>query len=173
MRSSVLLALLLVPLLLHAGPPSPRLNDIKLPSDIAKRAPDKQRLRVVNIWATWCVPCVHEMPDLEKVHRDFRGRGIEIIGVSLDDAIPGDRAETKAKVRRFLSEQKITFTNLYYTGRTPAIAEWFNFSGEIPATLVYDAEGRQRARVEGRIDSQKFRATLERLLAEINKETKR
>lgn len=168
MRRFVLVAFLLL-----AATSSQAMNDVKRASDIAKRAQNRQRLRVVNVWATWCVPCVHEMPDLEKVHQDFRGRGVEVIGVSLDDAIPGDRAQTKAKVVQFLAKQKITFANLYYTGRTTAIADWFDFSGEIPATLVYDADGRLRARVEGRIDPKKFRSTLERLLAEPAKEKKR
>lgn len=169
MRYSVLLALLL----LGAAPSPAILQDVKVASGIAKRAQGNQRLRVVNVWATWCVPCVDEMPDLEKVHQNFRGRGVEVIGVSLDDAIPGDRAKTKAKVSRFLTEKKITFANLYYTGHTADIAEWFDFSGEIPATLVYDADGRLRARVEGRIDSKAFRSTLERLLAATKKETRR
>jgi thiol-disulfide isomerase/thioredoxin len=53
------------------------------------------RIRVVNIWATWCVPCVAEMPQLEAISSSMRRDGVEFIGVSLDDAIPGDRAERK------------------------------------------------------------------------------
>src|SRR4051794_30947188 len=122
------------------------------------------RIRVVNVWATWCVPCVAEMPQLEAISASMRGKGVEFVGVSLDDAIPGDRAERKQVVTRFLSRKRIRFRNLYYVGRTNELADRFRFDGSLPITIVFDANGRELFRNEGVIDAAKFRRKLDDLI---------
>lgn len=109
------------------------------------------KVTLVNLWATWCVPCVMEMPDLQQIQTDI-GPRLRIVGVSLDDAVPGDREKSRARVARFLERKKITFENVYWTGRVPAIQERFEFEGEIPLTVLYDARGREVWRHQGRID---------------------
>jgi thiol-disulfide isomerase/thioredoxin len=121
------------------------------------------RIRVVNVWATWCVPCVAEMPQLETISASMRGDGVELIGVSLDDAIPGDRVARKQLVTRFLAARRIRFRNVYYVGRTGALADRFRFDGTIPITFVFDASGHELFRNEGVIDAVKFRRKLEDL----------
>src|SRR5262249_32798111 len=69
----------------------------RIPDNFAAAAP----VRLVNVWATWCVPCVEEMADLGTISRTF-GSKVSLVGVSLDDMIPGDRTETKRKVVTFL-----------------------------------------------------------------------
>lgn len=150
-----------VGLLLALPLPAATLTEIATPDRVAASFAAGS-LHVVNLWATWCAPCVAEMDDLRAVEAQFRGKGVRFVGVTLDDAIPGDRAETKAKVARFLDKKKITYVNLYYTGRVPAIQDHFDFEGEIPITLIYDARGKEVFRHQGRID----RATL---AAEITK----
>ena len=79
----------------------------------------------LNIWATWCGPCVGEMPSIAKLARDprLRGKNIEFVCVSIDDS-----AET---VRRFLVSKDWTMTIL----RTERIPTVFNSDG-IPATFL-------------------------------------
>src|SRR4051794_3911670 len=77
------------------------LRDVKDPAALATMCPAVAKLRLVNVWATWCVPCVEEMPVLGSIHQAF-GDDVAMLGVTLDDMIPGDRAETKKKVRAFL-----------------------------------------------------------------------
>ena len=56
----------------------------------------------VNVWATWCGPCRMEIPELQKMHDKFRGRGFEVVGVSVDD--------TGAEgVKKFVADQKISY----------------------------------------------------------------
>jgi thiol-disulfide isomerase/thioredoxin len=121
-------------------------------------------IRVLNLWATWCAPCVAEMPDLQKISKDFPR--VAVIGVSLDDALPGDRAEIKKKVARFLTERKIGFPNYYFTGTTDEIAQGLGFDGELPMTFIYDAHGEELARFSGPIDRKRFAARLQVLLEE-------
>jgi thiol-disulfide isomerase/thioredoxin len=121
-------------------------------------------IRVLNLWATWCAPCVAEMPDLQKISEDFPR--VAVIGVSLDDALPGNRADTKKKVLRFLAERKIAYRNYYFTGTTDEIAQGLDFDGELPMTFIYDANGEELARFSGQIHRKEFAARLEALLEE-------
>lgn len=51
------------------------------------------RLRVVNVWATWCAPCVAGMADLRQIDAKYADRDVVLVGISMDDALPGNRAE--------------------------------------------------------------------------------
>jgi len=144
-----------------AGTP---LHEVRTGDDVLHLLRGDARIRVVNIWATWCAPCVAEMPQLDDIAASVRKDGVEFIGVSLDDAIPGDRAERKQLVTRFLAQKHIRFRNVYYVGRTNQLADRFRFDGSLPITLVFDAGGRELFRNEGVIDAAKFRRKLDDLI---------
>ncbi|MEA2339202.1 MAG: hypothetical protein QOE82_3209 [Thermoanaerobaculia bacterium] len=143
---------------------SANLAEVRSGDDVLRAFRGDARIRVVNVWATWCVPCVAEMPQLETISSSVRRDGIEFIGVSLDDAIPGDRAERKQLVTRFLAGKHIRFRNVYYVGRPNELADRFRFDGSLPITLIFDAEGRELFRNEGVIDAGKFRRKLDDLI---------
>jgi thiol-disulfide isomerase/thioredoxin len=121
------------------------------------------RIRVVSIWATWCAPCVAEIGGFNDVAKSFRNSPVEIIGVSLDDAVASNREEGKQKLSRFLKEKKVRFANLYYTGKPGDLADEMHFEGAIPVTIVFDRYGREIARGEGVLDMKWFRDTLKML----------
>jgi thiol-disulfide isomerase/thioredoxin len=95
----------------------------------------------LNIWATWCGPCVGEMPSIAKLARDPRlqGKNIEFVCVSTDES-----AET---VRRFLTDKDWTMTILR-TDKTPAVF----YSEGIPATFLIGPDGRIAATRVGAAD---------------------
>ncbi|HYV28514.1 MAG TPA: redoxin domain-containing protein [Candidatus Eisenbacteria bacterium] len=64
-----------------------------------------QKLRVINVWATWCAPCVHEFPGLVSLARRLSNRDFELITISMDD--PSD----EAKVKQFLEKQHVALPN--------------------------------------------------------------
>jgi thiol-disulfide isomerase/thioredoxin len=107
-----------------------------------KKAIASQRGKVVvlNLWATWCQPCVEEFPDLVKLHNSYRSRGLVVMAASVDEP------ETQSKVRPFLTAQKATFPAFV---RKLGDAETFinaidkNWSGPVPTTYIYDRNGRQ------------------------------
>ena len=136
------------------------LRPVKEPAKIAAVFPKAAKLRVVNVWATWCAPCVAEMPDLRAIDETF-GSEVMIAGVSLDDMIPGAKS---AQVAAFLDKQKIAFPNVYYTGNPDDLGEYLKFSGEMPVTIVYDARGKELWRHQGRIDKNETIAQLRKLL---------
>ena len=136
------------------------LRPVKEPAKIAAVYPKSAKLRVVNVWATWCAPCVVEMPDLRTIDETF-GDEVALIGISLDDMIPDAK---QATVASFLDKQRIAFPNVYYTGNADRLGDYLKITGELPVTIVYDAAGKELWRHQGRIDREKTIAQLRELL---------
>lgn len=136
------------------------LRPVKDPKEIVQAFPGGAKLLVLNVWATWCVPCVQEMPDLRMIDALF-GSEVALAGVSLDDMIPDAKPE---KVASFLDRQRITFPNVYYTGNADELGDYLKFDGEIPLTIVFNGKGKELWRHRGRLDREKTVAKLRELL---------
>ena len=136
------------------------LRPVKDPSKIGGVFPAAAKVRLLNVWATWCVPCVEEMPDLRAIDAAF-GSEVAIAGVSLDDMIPDTKPE---KVRAFLDKQKIAFPNIYYTGNPDAIGKHLDFDGALPITIIYDRHGKELWRHQGRLQRDATIARLRNIL---------
>jgi thiol-disulfide isomerase/thioredoxin len=111
---------------------------------------DSLRGRVVllNVWATWCPPCVREMPSLQRVYEAHRNDGLEILAVAVDDR-PGTRqadGRIEGVVSQFVEELGLTFpVALDPTGDT----ERRLGTDYLPTTFLIDRDGRIRAREVG------------------------
>src|SRR5258707_1012421 len=81
--------------------------EVRTLSDVLHAFRPASRIRVVNVWATWCAPCVAEIGDVQALADKLSDSRVEVIGVSLDDAIPGDRTASKEKLQRFLTGRHI------------------------------------------------------------------
>ena len=95
---------------------------------------------VVNVWATWCDPCREEFPDLVRFHHEMGPRGVEVVAISLD--MP---SALKTDVVPFLAANAASFRLFIKTAGGDE--EFINtvdpgWSGALPATFVYDREGR-------------------------------
>jgi thiol-disulfide isomerase/thioredoxin len=91
------------------------------------------KLRLINVWATWCGPCVVEFPDLVEIQRMYGHRDFELVTVSIDEA------DNRAAVEKFLNEQHAAMTNYHYTGDDPnALVEAIGsgWRGNIPFTVL-------------------------------------
>ncbi|MGZ8843815.1 MAG: TlpA disulfide reductase family protein [Pyrinomonadaceae bacterium] len=67
---------------------------------------------VINIWATWCGPCRLEMPDLVKLNREYKSRGVVVLGLTR----PDDRGNSLQRVQDFVREQKVDYTIIWDDG---------------------------------------------------------
>ncbi|MCA1600325.1 MAG: redoxin domain-containing protein [Acidobacteria bacterium] len=114
---------------------------------------------LVNYWATWCDPCRDEFPDLVKIDKQYRGKGLDFIAISLDDLVDIDTA-----VPKFLREMKAKMPVylLNVSDPEPAInsvdREW---SGALPATFLYNKKGEVVYKHFGRVQSEQLRAAIE------------
>ncbi len=90
--------------------------------------------RLVNLWATWCAPCLKEMPDLQAFADEQGANGIQVVGIALDDA---------ANVRDFMQQHRITYPTLVDApGPADAGVRLGNPAGVLPYTILVSAEGR-------------------------------
>ncbi len=104
------------------------------------RARSLGNVLVVNLWATWCVPCIQEFPELLKLRREYGSRGLDVVFISIDDDL-----KAKQKVLAFLKKMKASGT--FYIKQTEDDELFINainpkWSGGLPTTLVYDSSGR-------------------------------
>jgi thiol-disulfide isomerase/thioredoxin len=132
--------------------------------DVAKHFDRSASVRVLTIWATWCAPCVAEMPEMQRIHESYRDRGVSLVALSMDDALPGSRDEARKRVEAFVSSRSLTFPNLLYVGAVTDIETELDLDGEIPVTILFDRNGRELQRIVGMVDATAFRAELDRLL---------
>ena len=123
------------------------------------------RVLVLHLWATWCAPCVQELPLVAALARDARARGIDVYSVSLDDPTEG----AAAKVARVLAErggEAMTRTILRMADPDAFIAQidpaW---EGDIPAFFVYDRAGKLRRALVGEMTRDGFDRFVGDLLA--------
>ena len=110
---------------------------------------------VVNFWASWCGPCVEEMPALSQLQRDYAKKGIQFVGLGVD---------SDKNVQTFLQKVKVAYP-VYVTGFGGAdLARAFgNTAGGLPFTVVIDAKGNIRSTKLGQIDPQTLKQTLDAL----------
>ena len=106
-------------------------------------------LYLVNFWATWCQPCVEELPDFMKVNNEFKTDKFKMILVSLDKASDFD-----TKVKNYIKTNNIT-PDVYVLSDNKRMNEWIpkinkTWSGAIPATAIYK-NGKQVFFTEGQI----------------------
>ncbi len=123
----------------------------------------RTRPLLVNFWATWCVPCREEFPDLVRLDNEFRPRGLDFFTVSLDEP-----AEIRTTVPQFLREMRATAIPAYLLNAAePADAITAvdpSWGGGLPATFLYDARGQLVFKHMGRIKPAELRAAIERAI---------
>ena len=112
---------------------------------------------LVDLWATWCGPCQEEAPGLERLSEEFAGRGLRVVGVSLD--VGADRME---RVRRFAAEYHVT----YPLAMADPLAQLDQAIEGVPTALLFDREGRLAATYVGAVGERAFRRDVKALLAE-------
>lgn len=146
---------------LGVGSKAPTFTAMTLDSPPSRKSLDDYRGQVVliNIWATWCLPCRVEMPSIEELHRTYAPRGLKVVAVSIDD--PG----TDNAIKSFVSQYKLSFEILHDPDKK--ISDLYQTTG-YPETVIIGRDGIIRRKVLGASDwnSSESRGLIERLLDE-------
>ena len=118
-------------------------KDFSYPEVDASRQVSVRELRgkvlLVNLWATWCPPCVREMPSLQRLYEQFNSQGLTVLGINTSDRtdLPG--------IKSWLLKRNLTFLNLKGDHDGPPLVSSLN----IPQTFVIDKQGRLIANKTG------------------------
>jgi len=113
----------------HDEPASYELSLLSLDGQPAHLEEFKGKTVFLNLWATWCAPCLAEMPYIESLYKDTIGDNIEIVTISTDDNIE--------LARRFIEEKGYTFPVYRIVGQMPVEYR----SNTLPSTYVISADG--------------------------------
>jgi thiol:disulfide interchange protein len=108
---------------------------------------------VMNFWATWCVPCIQEIPSFNKLHQEFAGKGVAVVGVSMDD-------EGAELVRPFLKKHPMDYTVAL---GSDAVTKEFGLD-ELPVTVIFDRSGKPVKRFAGFLKEDELKAAVEQAL---------
>jgi peroxiredoxin len=115
------------------------------------------KLRLINVWATWCGCCVQELPDFMTINRMYRGRDFELITIS------ADKIEKKDKALKVLKEKQASNKNYIFTGDdTYKLIELVdkNWQGALPYTLLVEPNGKIIYQKQGTIDPMKMKTLI-------------
>jgi len=135
---------------------------LKDPFDTAQRLSAlKGRIVVLNFWATYCIPCRKEMPDLAAIQNEYAALGVQVIGASADE--PGDLA----KILQFVKETKINFP--IWTGATTADMMRFGLGVALPGTVLIGRDGRIARVISGIVNPADLKKQIGSMLAAAEK----
>ncbi|HEV8513832.1 MAG TPA: TlpA disulfide reductase family protein [Cyclobacteriaceae bacterium] len=134
---------------------------VKLP-ELQKLIQQPGPVKVINFWATWCAPCVKEMPLFEKLNQEDKNS--KVILVSMDYDLDPD----PAKVKKFIERKKILSQVVILAEENPN--DWIekidkSWSGALPSTLVVNPNSGKRKFIQGELKE----GDLEKLIQEVSK----
>ncbi len=111
---------------------------------------------VLSFWATWCAPCLEELPRLSKLSEEFAGRKVRFVAVSIDDA------KDRAKIEPYLLKQNIHLD--VWVGGNADMLGHFGLGDIVPGTLILDEQGEVVTRIMGEAKDEDVRGPLDWLL---------
>lgn len=146
-----------------SGEPAEDYTITDLRGELIDLTPYRGKVVLLNYWATWCTPCLIEIPWFIDFQNKYGERGLQVIGVSLDD-------EGRAAVEPWLREQKfqldgrpVALNYPIWIGNERASQQYFSVFG-LPTTLVFSREGKLLKTFVGITSHEKFVAAIEAAL---------
>lgn len=159
LRAATLLALIAA-----AGPATAAEGYLRLADPAALRAElDRHRGKavVLNLWATWCTPCLREIPDLMQLERELAGRGLVLVALGMDD--PADFASVEAfRAKHFAGFRSLLRDAADMDAVVSVVDPAWNEL--LPTTYLIGRDGKLAKRVQGKRTLEQFRAEVEPLL---------
>jgi len=141
------------------------INRISDTSDFSKiKNESKDKVLLINFWATWCRPCVEEFPGLLKLHNEYGGKGLNIVFVSLDF-----KEDIDSKLKPFLIKNGVDFPTYHLdinnADKTESIMQFFEktWSGGIPATFIFNKSGEMKLYILGGEEYEFFEENIKEL----------
>jgi thiol-disulfide isomerase/thioredoxin len=136
----------------RSAAPEPALQPIRFEQWQRELASLRGRIIVVDVWATWCAPCLERFPHMVQLYQQYKDRGVVFVSLSVDDHEDKQAVET---ARRFLKKQNAVFRNYLMDENILQSFEKLGVQG-IPAVFLYDRDGRLRYNLNGNDPNHQF-----------------
>lgn len=136
----------------------PKLELSDIPGRKQSLASLKGKVIVVNFWATWCVPCKTEMPEITHVYAAYHDRGVEFLGAAYEER------SGRPKVQAFMKSYEMQFP--VWLEVSEGAMKLFGVGPGVPATVILDSQHRIAARIPGPTDEAQLRELIDRALSE-------
>ncbi|MEW6210365.1 MAG: TlpA disulfide reductase family protein [Acidobacteriota bacterium] len=133
-------------------PPDFALKDIR--GQTVRLSDYRGKVVLINFWASWCAPCLAEMPELVRLQEEYKDKGLQIIGI----AYPKDNPR---QVRAVINKLRINYPVL--TG-TQKVASLFEAEDVLPLSIIIDRQGIVRDRILGMLEPEEFEEKVRPLL---------
>jgi thiol-disulfide isomerase/thioredoxin len=118
----------------------------------------KGRIVILNFWATYCVPCRKEMPDLAAIQNEYAALGVQVVGASTDEA------SDRAKVLQFIKETKVNFP--IWMGASGADMTRFGLGEALPGTVIIDKTGKIVKVISGVVNVTDLKSQIDSMLSQ-------
>lgn len=115
-----------------AGDPLPALKARTVEGSTVTIQP-KSKATLVNLWATWCSPCIAELPEFKQLGDAWGDRGLRLVGLSIQDE------DAEQRVAEFVDEREMPFDQVLYAPEHDPLEVLGG--GAVPSTFLYDADG--------------------------------
>lgn len=129
----------------------------------ALRNANSGKVVLINLWASWCNPCVKEFPDLVRLYQEYKNQDFVLIFINLDF-----KEEVNSKVIPFLKNNNVDFTTYYLDvkDKVDDVINYFDkkWEGAIPATFIYDRNNIMVQSIIGKHDYNFFEAVIKKFL---------
>lgn len=137
----------------EVGQPAPALELPDLAGHTHRLADYRGHRVLLNFWATWCVPCLKEMPALDQAHAKFAQNGAIVLGIAMDEP---------TRVRAFVADHPVRYPILLGQMASPSTSLVFGDRAQVlPYSVLVGADGRVIATQRGPLDEARLAAWLE------------
>ena len=136
------------------GKKAPEFSLKDVNGQVIKLSDFKNKVVIIDFWATWCPPCRQEIPHFIDLYSQYKGRGLEIIGIALDQG--GEKA-----VKEFAAANKINYTVLLGNNE---VSDLYGGIEAIPTTFILDKDANIRKKYIGYTDKKVFETDIKELL---------
>ena len=136
----------------HSQAPTWELKDVQ--GKIVKSSDFKDKVVILDFWATWCPPCRKEIPDLVELQNQYRDKGVVIIGISVDEEGP-------KVVSPFIKKNNLNYPVVMATA---SVQSKFGGISSIPTTFVFDRHGQIVSKHVGFTEKSEFENEIKPLL---------
>jgi len=135
--------------------PAPELEAHLLTGEDVSLADYRGQVVVINFWATWCGFCKRELPDIQSFYEDYRGKGVELLTLSVDKQVE--------VVEHFMAESEYSFPVAMADAK---MRRDFGGIETLPTTFIVDKKGQLRRKVQGQLYYGRLEELVEPLLAD-------